>query len=232
MQGPWRSSTYWIAVHALFSLLFHTIQGHLSKGGTTSVSWALPYQRLVKKTHNRLAYRQILGDYFLYWDYLFPKYSSMCQVDIKRTRTPADGEYKWKATQDHLFQLFNFHVSLPFISTILFRVMGARECYMMSGWQDPRKHLRMDSSFLKPLPLGYICLHWEWGNKNINKQIYLQDVEDPDILGLLCIRVCVMGHVWCSKDSFQELVLSFHHEWGSLDFFSCEKRNSKFILLQ
>lgn len=44
------------------------------------------------------------------------------------------------------------------------------------------------------------------------------------IVHVSCARVIV--HVWWSKESYRELVLSFHHEWGSSDFFACEKKKT------
>lgn len=77
-----------------------------------------------------------------------------------------------------------------YLFIMLFKVMG----WENSIWSLVDRTLgnTWECFFFKKstLPLVYICLHWGWENRNINKQIYLQDAEDLDILSL-----CIWQHV-------------------------------------
>lgn len=81
MPRPW-SAAYWLARHAF-----------LDSPEAPAQWWHLPIglgssqQSLIKKTHRRLAYKEILWRpfFFFNWESLFPNDCDLCQINNKPT---------------------------------------------------------------------------------------------------------------------------------------------------
>jgi hypothetical protein len=56
----------------------------------------------MKKTQERLAYRQILQRYFLSQEFLFPNESSPCHIGITLANTVLHHWFGWKRLKRHL----------------------------------------------------------------------------------------------------------------------------------
>lgn len=78
----WRDTPYWLARHALLSLVSYTTRNHLAIRRTSPMRWALPSQSLIK--NHRLAYTPIWRESALsHWCFLFLAYATV----TKATRT-------------------------------------------------------------------------------------------------------------------------------------------------
>jgi hypothetical protein len=53
-QRSWRGAVYWLSPHGLLSLISHSTQDRLHRGGTAHSELDLPHQLLIKKMLHRL----------------------------------------------------------------------------------------------------------------------------------------------------------------------------------
>ena len=87
MQRPRRVAVYWLALHYLLRLLSYRTQDHQPRDGTTRKGLGPPSSITTKKMPYRLTYSLILLGRFLSWDSFSSDDSSLCQVDIRVSRT-------------------------------------------------------------------------------------------------------------------------------------------------
>lgn len=87
MQKLWRSAVYWFTSHGLFSLLSYTTQGHLPRVGTTYRGLGSPTSISNQENARQTCLLTSFMEVFSQLRAPFPKYSSLCQVDIKPANT-------------------------------------------------------------------------------------------------------------------------------------------------